>query len=159
MLGLIKRNIENKSQEIVSRLYKQLVRPHLEYAIQAWSPWLCKDKQLIEKVQRRAPKMIQGMCDLSYEEWLESTGLTTLEVRRARGDQGPVSLVWRRIGHRQKGPPFGLSSQVTISLLLVATKCRRFHPQFWRHLRSSRPSLKLTRNTLFRTLVCWLSTH
>ena len=57
MLGLI----ENKSQEIVSRLYKQLIRPHLEYAIQAWSPWLCKDKQLIEKVQRRAPKMIQGM--------------------------------------------------------------------------------------------------
>ena len=54
--------------------------------MQAWSPWLCKDKNPLERVQRGATQMIQGMRGLSYEERLERTGLTTLEVRRARGD-------------------------------------------------------------------------
>ena len=55
--------------------------------MQAWSPWLCKDKNLLERVQRTATRMIQGMRGLSYEERLERTGLTTLvKVRRARGD-------------------------------------------------------------------------
>lgn len=33
ILGMIKRNFNNLNQEIVLRLYKQVVRPHLEYAI------------------------------------------------------------------------------------------------------------------------------
>ena len=49
-------------------LYKTLVRPHVEYCVSAWSPYYRKDKELLEKVQRRFTKMIKGMKGISYEE-------------------------------------------------------------------------------------------
>src|SRR6218665_769231 len=67
---------------------KSLVRPQLEYCIQAWSPYLKQDMEKLEKVHRRATKMIQGYKYLSYEERLIRCGLTTLEKRRTRGDLG-----------------------------------------------------------------------
>jgi ribonuclease P/MRP protein subunit RPP40 len=86
VLGMIRRNIKWKNQEVIVRLYKALVRPKIEYCVQAWSPNLEKDKLLLEKVQRRATKMIEGFGRLSYDERLRRTGLTTLEERRIRGD-------------------------------------------------------------------------
>ena len=62
-------------------LYKAIVRPHLEYFIQAWSPYLRKDNML-ERIERRATKLIPGLRDLRYEERLKECGLTTLETRR-----------------------------------------------------------------------------
>ena len=58
MLGMIKRNFCHLSKDVVLGLYKQLVRPHLEYAIQAWNPYLEKDKFLLEQVQRRATRLL-----------------------------------------------------------------------------------------------------
>ena len=86
MLGMIRRNIKWKNQEVIVRLYKAIVRPKIEYCVQAWSPNLEKDKLLLEKVQRRATKMIEGFGRLSYDERLRRAGLTTLEERRIRGD-------------------------------------------------------------------------
>jgi ribonuclease P/MRP protein subunit RPP40 len=86
VLGMIKRNIHFKSKDVMVKLYKSLVRPRLEYCIQAWCPYLKKDIDRLERVQRRATRMIEGYWDLSYEERLEKTGLIPLEKRRVRGD-------------------------------------------------------------------------
>ena len=61
VLGMIRRNITYKEKSlIVPGLNKAIVRPHLEYCIQAWSPYLRKDIDMLEKIQRRATKLIPG---------------------------------------------------------------------------------------------------
>ena len=87
ILGLIRRNIVYKEKELIIPLYKTIVRPHLEYCIQAWRPYRKKDIDILERVQRRATKMIQKLRNISYEMRLKECGLTTLEIRRLRGDQ------------------------------------------------------------------------
>ena len=86
VLGMIRRNITYEKSLIIP-LYKAIVRPHLEYCIQAWNPHLRKDVDMLEKIQRRATKLIPELRDLTYEERLKECGLTTLETRRLRGDQ------------------------------------------------------------------------
>ena len=87
VLGMIRRNITYKEKSLIIPLYKAIVRPHLEYCIQAWNPHLRKDVDMLEKIQRRATKLIPELRDLTYEERLKECGLTTLETRRLRGDQ------------------------------------------------------------------------
>ena len=86
ILGIINHTIVFKHSNILIRLYKSLVRPHLEYCTAAWSPHYCKDKQLIEKVQRRFTRMIPDLKDLPYEQRLAKTKLWSLEDRRIRAD-------------------------------------------------------------------------
>jgi ribonucleases P/MRP protein subunit RPP40 len=68
------------------QLYKQYVRPHLEFAVQAWSPWHQADKDALEKVQRRAIGMVSGLQSRVYEDRLRELKLTTLEERRHQAD-------------------------------------------------------------------------
>ena len=93
IIGMIRRNITYKEKSLIVPLYKAIVRPHLEYCIQAWSPYLRKDIDMLEKIhQRRATKLIPGLRDLTYEERLKECGLTTLETRRLRGDQHLIEV-------------------------------------------------------------------
>ena len=85
-LGLINRTITNKDKTTIIRLYKELVRPHLDYCVQAWRPHLQRDIDLIERVQKRALRMIGGLSHLDYVHRLREVKLTTLECRRLRGD-------------------------------------------------------------------------
>ena len=71
-------------------IYRCLIRPHLEYCVQAWSPtarfgnW---DTILnIEKVQRRFTRLIDDVGTLTYGARLQALELTTLAERRIRGD-------------------------------------------------------------------------
>lgn len=86
LLGLIKRSIEYKNKDTIVRLYKALVRPKLEYCIQAWCPYLKKDVAVLERVQKRATRMISGLHNLSYSDRLKECKLLPLDKRRERGD-------------------------------------------------------------------------
>ncbi len=86
MLSFMKRNFSFKNKDIILPLYNSLVRPHLEYAVQFWSPHLAnKDIAKSEAVQRRATKMIPSLRNKSYEERLARLNLFSLEERRLRG--------------------------------------------------------------------------
>ena len=59
-----------KDEQTIIQLYKSLARPHLEYCVQAWRPYLTRDLEMLEKVQRRAIRMVYGFNDLTYEQRL-----------------------------------------------------------------------------------------
>ena len=86
MLGAINRNVSYKSDQVITKLYCAYVRPHLEYCVQAWSPILEKDCWLLERVQKRATKMIRGMENMHYEDRLRLLNMYSLKYRRLRGD-------------------------------------------------------------------------
>ena len=87
ILGLIRRAIMYKEKQLIVPLYKAIVRPRLEYCIQAWRPYRKKDIDKLERIQHRATKIIPELRDLSYESRLLQCGLATLQTRRLRGDQ------------------------------------------------------------------------
>ncbi|VDM06033.1 unnamed protein product [Schistocephalus solidus] len=62
------------------------VRPQLEFSIQAWRLWSVKDHNTLEKVQRRATKLVQGQSYLSYETRLSNLDVLPLDYRQLRGD-------------------------------------------------------------------------
>ena len=66
-------------------LYNWYVRPHMEYCIQAWRPYLKKDILMLENVQRRA-RLLPHLKHLDYEQRLHVLDLPTLEQRWDRGD-------------------------------------------------------------------------
>ena len=86
ILGFIARNFHYKGKEVMLPLYKSIVRPHLEYCIQFWNPQLRGDIDMLERVQRRATKMIPSLRNKPYFERLRALNLPTLETRRLRGD-------------------------------------------------------------------------
>eukprot|EP00061_Rhincodon_typus_P000857 g13002.t1 len=86
MLAFIARGIEYRSRDVLLQLYWALVRPHLEYCVQFWYPFLRNDALARKEVQQRFTRLILGMAGLTYEERLTRLGLFSLEFRQMRGD-------------------------------------------------------------------------
>lgn len=82
----MRRSFARLTPRIFQSLYGPLVRSHLEYAVQAWSPYLQRDIDHLERVQRLATRMVYGLRSVPYEERLLILGLPTLAERRLRGD-------------------------------------------------------------------------
>ena len=78
------------------------VRPHLEYCIQISSPQYRRDMDLLERIQRKATKMIQGMEHLSDEDRLRELGLFSLEKRRFPGDL-IAAFQYQKQSYRKEG--------------------------------------------------------
>jgi ribonuclease P/MRP protein subunit RPP40 len=86
VLGMLKKTFVSRDPDLWKNLYTSLVRPHLEYAVQVWNPYLQKDVDEIERVQHRASRIPENFSNLEYEERLNKWGISTLRERRERGD-------------------------------------------------------------------------
>lgn len=85
IVGLIRRSFSFLSCYLFRKLYIAFVRPHLEYAQAVWAPHSAKLIKMIENVQIRATKLVDGLGSLDYPGRLKKLNLPTLCHRRARG--------------------------------------------------------------------------
>ena len=104
---VLARAVTYRDRDTFFNLYKC----HLEYAVQAWSPWTAGDKEALESVQRRAVGMVSNLRGRTYEERLAELGETTLETRGQRGD---MIQIYRFLSGKDKVDPstwFTLAAQ------------------------------------------------
>ena len=107
-------------------MYKAIVRSHLEYCLQVWRPYRKKDIDTLERIQRRATKMIPKLRDLNYEERLKECGLTTVDTKILRGDQIQAFMISNGYENSDTCMFFSLKKDRTRGheVLLVNDQCR-----------------------------------
>ena len=86
MVGVLKKTMTCFHPDMLLNLYNTLVRPGLEYCIQAWVTYNKSDIRPMEQVQQRATKLVPEVCGPTYEHRLTQLGLTTLEECRVTAD-------------------------------------------------------------------------
>ena len=86
ILWLIKRSVSSRSEVVIKKLYCALVRPHLEYCGSATILRKKEHRKNLERIQRRATKLISNTRLLPYQDRLRTLNLPSLHYRRTRGD-------------------------------------------------------------------------
>ena len=86
MTGIIRRTFRYLNKNSLVKLYCALVRPHVEYGVEIWFPYLKRQSVAVEKVQRRATKKLSEIKYLTYTERMQTLSLPSLKCRRIRGD-------------------------------------------------------------------------
>lgn len=86
MLYLITKSFYRPTPDLMLKLYTAYIRPHLEFSVGVWSPFLQGDIKLLESIQRRATRLPTAFKNVSYNERLQRLGIPSLENRRRRGD-------------------------------------------------------------------------
>jgi hypothetical protein len=86
VLAQIHRAFHFRDRNTYVNLYKQYVRPHLEFSTPAWASWNQGDIEVLERVQERAIKAVSGLRGRTYAERLRELGLPTLAQRRVEAD-------------------------------------------------------------------------
>ena len=83
LLGFIKCIVRCNDPAILSRLYKTLCRPIIEYGAPAWLPYQQSHINHLEKVQKRLARSCipAPRGELTYQFRLEKLGLSSLENR------------------------------------------------------------------------------
>ena len=62
--AMIKQNFKYMSKSSLMILYKKIVRPHLEYSAPIWNPHYCRDIDILERVKRRATRLILSILQI-----------------------------------------------------------------------------------------------
>ena len=113
--GLVRRSFLHIKPKSFCKLYKTLIRPHLEYGNIIWHPRFKKDIDAIERVQRRSTKLVSNIRDLSYIERLRTLKLPSLSYRRFRGDMIEVFKLLNKLEDIDYEKFFVLNEQATRS--------------------------------------------
>jgi len=86
MLDLINQYFKHMSIPTFVALYKSIIRSHLDYFCPVWSPNRKGDIEALEKVQKRATKLIPVLKNLPYKDHLKACNMSTLHYRQVRED-------------------------------------------------------------------------
>ena len=131
VLSQLHRTLLCRNKETFIGLFKTFVRPIMESSGAAWSPWERQDINCLEKVQRRATRLVPGLGKMTYEERLEECNLITLEHRRERGDMIEVYKMTQGFTDVTVGDFFNFTNErhdaqtrSAINKHLVPEKCR-----------------------------------
>ena len=99
MVGLIKRTSTSVNTNVFTALYNTMIPPTMGYANCIWSPYLIKDINLLENVQKQATRMCHELRNMTYPERLRALGLPTLQYRRLRHDMIQVFKLLHGFDH------------------------------------------------------------
>ena len=135
---LIHHFFSTRNTSFKMRLFNTYVRPLLEYASTVWNPFLVKDIDLLENVQRSFTKRLCGMKNYSYKRRLQVLNSEPLEIRRIKADLIEVYKVFHQLDCLQFEKFFKLSSRVSRHGHLNNLQVQRFDKEIFKNFWSNR---------------------